>query len=232
VPIFLVPGFSQPGSVWNELVRALPGADAVAAVEIPDGLDFGATAAALAADVRDRATWVGYSLGGRLALQLALDRPEVVDALVLVSATAGIADDSARAARRVRDEADATTIERDGAAAFLTAWVDQPLFRSVPPERRALDARVAAMSAPRLAHQMRALGQGAMAPRWDRLGELVMPVTVVVGHDDAKYAEIGRRMVAALPDAALVTLPGGHSLPLEAPVALAAVVARAHATAR
>jgi hypothetical protein len=149
-----------------------------------------------------------------------------------VSATAGIDDVAERQARRARDDADAAAITRDGAAMFLAAWVDQPLFRTVPADRRALDARVAAMSTARLAHQMRALGQGAMPPLWDRLGDLRVPVTVVVGHEDAKYAEIGARIVAGLPDARLVALPGGHSLPLEVPAALAEVVARAHAATR
>lgn len=200
------------------------------AVEVPDGLDFAATAAALADATTGPAVWVGYSLGGRLVLQLALDRPEAVTGLVLVSATAGIADATARAARAEQDKADAREIEHDGVAAFLARWVEQPIFATLPPERRAVGARTAAMTTTRLAHQMRALGQGMMAPLWDRLGRLQVPVTVIVGRDDPKYTAIAEQLAAAIPDAEVTVIPGGHSLPLESPAALAAAIA--HATTR
>src|SRR5581483_8205519 len=56
-------------------------------------LPFEAAAAAVAAAVEaaagpEPATWLGYSLGGRLALRVALDRPDLVEALVLLSAAA------------------------------------------------------------------------------------------------------------------------------------------------
>jgi 2-succinyl-6-hydroxy-2,4-cyclohexadiene-1-carboxylate synthase len=229
VPIRLVPGFSQPASVWDDVVAALPTGLDAHPVDVPDGLDFADTAAALAAGGSGPALWVGYSLGGRLALQLAVDHPGSVTALVLVSTTAGIADTGERANRATQDESDARTIERDGVDAFLAHWVELPIFATLPPERRALAARTAAMSTPRLAHQMRALGQGAMAPLWDRLASVTVPVTVVTGDADAKYTAIGEDLAAALPRAEHVSIPGGHSLPLESPAALAAVIARVHA---
>ena len=82
------------------------------ALRVPDDLDFVATARRGWATRAARATYVGYSQGGRLCLQLALDRPDLVDELVLVSASPGIADDAERAARatsrrvaRARDRA-------------------------------------------------------------------------------------------------------------------------------
>lgn len=225
--IRLVPGFSQPASIWDDVTGALDPALDVAALDVPDGLSFPATAAALAGSVTAPACWVGYSLGGRLVLQLAADRPEAVRALVLVSTTAGIDDAPARSARADQDESDAQAVERDGVDAFLARWVAQPIFATLPPERRALGARAAAMTTARLAHQMRVLGQGAMAPLWDRLAEITVPVTVVTGRADAKYTAIGERLVAALPHADPVVIPGGHSLPLESPAALATVIAHA-----
>lgn len=232
MPIQLVPGFSQPASIWDDVVAALPvGLDA-RALDVPDGLDFAATAAALAAGERAPGLWVGYSLGGRLALQLALDHPKLVTGLVLVSTTAGLADPAERAARVEQDETDARAVERDGVDAFLARWVELPIFATLPPERSALDARAAAMTTTRLAHQMRALGQGAMTPLWDRLSRIAVPVTVVTGRADAKYTALGARLTTALPRAEHVTIRGGHSLPLESPAELAAVIARAHAATR
>ena len=54
---------------------------------------------------RRRAAWLGYSMGGRYALHVALRHPELVRRLVLVSATGGIDDPAERAARREGDEA-------------------------------------------------------------------------------------------------------------------------------
>jgi 2-succinyl-6-hydroxy-2,4-cyclohexadiene-1-carboxylate synthase len=63
-----------------------------------------------------------------------------------------------------------------------------------------------------------------MEPLWHRLRELSLPVTVVVGDRDPKFQAAGARMVELLPDAKLVTVPGGHSLPLEDPAAVAGVL--------
>lgn len=223
----LVPGFSQPASIWDDVVADLDPALDVRALDVPDRLGFAATASALADSVREPACWVGYSLGGRLVLRLAVDRPEAVRSIVLVSTTAGLDDAAARSVRADQDEADARTVERDGVDAFLARWVTQPIFATLPPERRALGARTAAMTTARLAHQMRALGQGAMEPLWERLAEIAVPVTVVAGRADPKYTRLGERLVAALPRADLVVVPGGHSLPLESPDALAGVIAHA-----
>ncbi|MDP9346093.1 MAG: alpha/beta fold hydrolase, partial [Actinomycetota bacterium] len=73
---------------------------------------------------------------------------------------------------------------------------------------------------------LRGVGTGAMAPLWERLGELPMPTTVVVGAEDAKFVAVGERLAAALPDAELVVVPrAGHGLPREAPQAVADVLA-------
>src|SRR5262249_2538161 len=152
-----------------------------------DGLDFVATARALG-DAGGRATYVGYSMGGRLCLQLALDRPDVVERLVLISATAGIASEAERAARRAEDEALAAQLARVGVDAFLEQWLRQPMFASLDPEAAGLDDRKRANTVARLTHQLVTLGQGVQEPLWDRLGELEMPVALIAGERDERYA--------------------------------------------
>ncbi len=159
-------------------------------------------------------------MGGRLCLRLALDRPEIVDALVLVSATPGIADAAGRSARRRADDQLAREVERDGAVAFLDRWVRQPMFAGVP-ETLGRAARFGAGDEARLAHQLRALGQGSQAPVWDRLHRLDRPVALVTGRADDKYGAIADRMLDLVRDGVHLRLPGGHSLPLEQPGALA-----------
>lgn len=229
MPINLIPGFSQPPAVWDRTRAALPVAarSAASALDIPDGQDFVGTAATLG-NAGGIGVYVGYSMGGRLALRLALDHPDLVRALVVVSASPGIELVAERTTRRAADVAHAHDIETLGVEQFLEGWLAQPLFATVPPDATMTAARTAAMSVARLKHQMTVLGQGAMEPLWSRLGELTMPVTIVVGRADARYAEIGRAMIEHIGNAHLVELDGGHALPLEQPEALATVLAAIH----
>src|SRR4051812_49138187 len=176
---------------------------------------FRATAAALGVA---EATYIGYSQGGRLALQLALDHPEVVRRLLLVSASPGIADAGARATRRDADERLAQEIERDGVDAFLERWLAQPLFATLPPERAGLDERRAENTVETLTQQLRVLGQGAQPSNWERLGEVEVPVLLVAGALDTKYVDIAARMADELPDALVEVIDGaGHACHLEQP---------------
>jgi 2-succinyl-6-hydroxy-2,4-cyclohexadiene-1-carboxylate synthase len=218
-----VHGFTQTPASWDPVLRAmqLEVGDADGRVRlfiVPRTVvssDFEATAAALGVA---EATYIGYSQGGRLALQLALDRPEVVRRLVLVSASPGIADADARATRRDADERLAEEIERDGVDAFLERWLAQPLFATLPPERAGLDERRADNTVEALTQQLRVLGQGVQPSNWERLGEVRVPVLLVVGALDSKYVEIAQRMAAQLPDARVEVLDGaGHACHLEQP---------------
>ena len=94
-----VPGFTQTVSSWGA-VRAALAVDS-SAVDVPQRATFTETASAIG-DAGGTGTYVGYSLGGRLCLQLAVDRPDVVTRLVLVSASPGLADETARGARDAR----------------------------------------------------------------------------------------------------------------------------------
>ena len=108
--------------------------------------------------------YVGYSQGGRLCLQLALDRPTSVHRLVLVSASPGIADADDRAARVDADERLAQEIERDGVDAFLERWLAQPLFATLPRERAGLDERRAGQHR-RVAHRTSSACSGRVCSR-------------------------------------------------------------------
>lgn len=222
-----VPGFSQTAATWDAVRRALPAEIDSTALEVPDGLGFAATSGALGS-AGGRGVYIGYSMGGRLCLRLALERPEIVDALVLVSATPGIVDDGQRRARRAADEGLARELERDGAAAFLDRWVRQPLFADLPDDV-AGSVRLGPGDEAQLAHQLRELGQGSQEPLWDRLEELELPVALITGNADEKYGAIADAMFGLVDDCVHVHLDGGHSLPLGQPLAVAdALVAFGH----
>jgi 2-succinyl-6-hydroxy-2,4-cyclohexadiene-1-carboxylate synthase len=222
--VVLVPGFTQTASSWNGVREVVDQSCDVVAVDVPIRETFAATADAIAARGR-RAVYVGYSMGGRLCLRLALDHPQLVRGLVLVSATPGIVDDDARAARVASDEELARSVERDGVDAFLERWLDQPLFATVPPDAPGLAERL--LLPPRhLKHCLRVLGTGVMEPMWTRLGELTMPVALVTGSLDQKYDTIALQMLERIAaPVAHVRLEGGHALPLEQPAVLGGFIA-------
>ena len=218
----LVHGFSLTSRSWEPVERLLPADWDAQAIEVPDGLDFVTTADALG-HRGSSGTWVGYSMGARLCLQLALDRPALVESLVLMSGTAGIAGARERRARREADERLANDVQRDGVGPFLERWLDQRLFETLPRDLSQLEIRTRANTVPRLQHQLRDLGQGAQEPLWDRLGSLEMPVLVMTGQWDRTYNDLGTRMAAAIGDNATIAVvpKAGHALHLERPEAVA-----------
>ncbi len=169
-------------------------------------------------------TYVGYSMGGRVSLHATLAHPEAVQRLVLIGATAGIGDPEERAARRRADDRLADHIETVGVPAFIDEWLTNPLFTGLTEATSMRTDRVRNTSAG-LAASLRATGTGTQTPLWDRLHEIVCPVLVLAGERDAKFTELGHRLVAGIPDAELVVVPGaGHSVHLEQPDATADAV--------
>ncbi len=184
-----------------------------------------AEAAGLVGEAGGVGAYVGYSLGGRLCLRLALDRPDLTRALVLIGGSPGIADAGGRAERRDADEAMARRVERDGVEAFLDTWLAGPLFATLPEEAAGREERLA-NTAEGLAYALRRLGTGVQEPLWDRLGGLRPPTLLVAGELDPKFAGIAREMAAAIgPTARAAVVPGaGHAVHLERPDETAALV--------
>jgi 2-succinyl-6-hydroxy-2,4-cyclohexadiene-1-carboxylate synthase len=224
--LLLLHGFTQTGASWAGVRRALGARYRALAPDLGAG-PWEAELDRLESLAPDQHVLAGYSMGGRLALALALRRPEPVRRLVLVSASPGLADPRERAARHAADTALADRIEAIGGEAFAREWAAQPLFADQPEAVAALahEDRLR-RSAAQHAAQLRGLGTGVMPPLWDRLSELAMPVTLVVGERDAKFRAIAERMRERLPQAALVVIPGaGHAAHLEVPAAVAEAIA-------
>lgn len=223
-------GFTQTRESWRPLAERFTKDHEVLLLDAPNhgesaGVDAGFTEAArLLADAVDGGTCVGYSMGGRLALQAALDHPHRIGALVLVSSTAGIDDETERAARRDADERLAAEIERVGTAEFLRSWLSQPMFAHLHPTDADLTARRG--NPPHaLARSLRRCGTGAQQSLWPRLADLSVPVLLVCGEDDRKFTDIACRMAASLPQAVLEIIEGaGHAPHLEQPDAFAALL--------
>ena len=167
---------------------------------------------------------VGYSQGGRMALLTALDHPDLVERLVLISASPGIPGDAAREERRAHDQALADHIEAVGTNVFLDEWLKGPIAGTghVDDETGQRDRAVRSVNTPSgLAAALRGLGQGAQPYVGDRLGELEMPLFTVSGSADTAYTQLAREMAEAAPHGTHVPIEGaGHNVILGAPRAL------------
>jgi 2-succinyl-6-hydroxy-2,4-cyclohexadiene-1-carboxylate synthase len=238
--VVLLHGFAGSTHDWDRASEALGRAGLRAiAIDLPG---HGATAAPADAtrytmaetahdlcelldDLRVRsAHWIGYSMGGRLALYLAAIKPDRVESLVLESASPGLEGAAARAARRAADEALAAEIEARGIEWFAEHWAAQPIFdsqRALPADRRAALRGRRLRNDPRgLAGSLRGLGQGAQPWLGDRLGSVRCPTLLIAGALDSKYAAIAEFLEEGLPRARRVLIPdAGHNVHLEQPEA-------------
>ena len=193
-------------------------------VASPDESDFSLDSALSA--IADSGQWpaglVGYSMGGRLALHFAAQRPDAVRRLVLESASPGLETQAERRVRRESDDELARVIEHEGVEAFIDQWERLPLFETQATAAESVRSRLRAgrlrNSVEGLAGALRGLGTGALPSLWDALPDIHVPTLVLVGGLDRRFVSTGERMAAALPDARLVVVPGaGHAVHLERP---------------
>ncbi len=155
---------------------------------------------------------VGNSYGGRIALQLALARPDLVERLLLVSP--GLPGHDWSPEVRACGEAEEEALERgdlDAATEVCVAFWAQPHVRHVvrPMQRRAFELQLDAPDSGE--HPGPAVEPAAVC----------CPTLIAVGeHDVRDFHEIGARLAGEIPGARLVTIPGAGHLPnLETPEA-------------
>jgi 2-succinyl-6-hydroxy-2,4-cyclohexadiene-1-carboxylate synthase len=231
--LVLVHGFTQTRRSWGPVADDLAADHQVVRVDAPGHGRSAAVAVDMAeggrllGEVGGRAVYLGYSMGARLGLHLALARPDRVTALVLVGGTAGIEDPRARRVRRRDDEALATELEQVGVPEFVRRWLARPLFAGLDGAAAGVEARLENTVAG-LASSLRLAGTGAQESLWARLGELEMPVLAVVGERDEAFRARAEAMAAAVgANAEVAVVPGaGHAAHSEAPEEFVAVVRR------
>ncbi|WP_217922612.1 alpha/beta fold hydrolase [Miltoncostaea oceani] len=233
VPLVLLHPFPTEAAFWRELVAALPGDRPVVLPEFP-GLGGAppradATVDGFADEVAERigreapegrAVVCGLSLGGYVALSLAVRHPDRVAGLVLADTRAEADTPEARDGRH----AAAAQVRAGGTAGFLDGFVPKLV---APGDADALARARALADAQDPEGVARALE--ALAGRADRVADLpgvAAPTLVIVGeHDGLTPPDFARTLAAGIPGAELVVIPGaGHLTALEAPDAFAAAL--------
>jgi len=221
-PQVFLHGFTQTSRSWDPYVGLLDESTPLLRVDMPGHgrsthirANLPATADLIAAQC-GLGDYIGYSMGGRAALHVALQHPHCVRRLVLISATAGIANPDERQKRRRDDEVLADTIGELGVPQFINQWLAQPMFSRLPTSQADVSDRCR-NTAEGLAQSLRDSGTGSQESLWERLHELVMPVLLVVGEEDIKFRNIAHEMKGLIGDNARleVIAEAGHTVHLE-----------------
>ncbi|MDQ6672887.1 MAG: 2-succinyl-6-hydroxy-2,4-cyclohexadiene-1-carboxylate synthase [Chloroflexota bacterium] len=236
-PLLLLHGFTGSVRAWDALRPAIRSFARLITIDlighgrsaVPDDparyslewstRDLAALLDGLELDVVDV---LGYSMGGRVALQFAVDAPERVRTLILESASPGIEDDLQRRRRMDSDAALAERILADGIEAFVAEWERLPLLA---PAAHVSEVDRLQHTAERLrnnplglANSLRGMGAGQQTPLWPALADLEPPVLLIVGERDPRYRHIAERMRALIPRCKVaVVASAGHTVHVDAP---------------
>lgn len=160
---------------------------------------------------------IGYSMGARMALHVALQHPQMVSQLVLISGTPGLATQAERSARLKSDNEMADHIEKIGTSAFIDEWLALSLFSGLT---NSTNQRIDRLrnTAKGLADSLRFAGTGTQEPQWPHLHQLSMPVHLIVGELDNKFTTIAKDMQPLLQSSEMKVVPNvGHTVHLEDP---------------
>lgn len=237
--ILLLHGFTGSGASWADFIAQsdldpsqfltpdLPGHGANIPTD-PAAYAMEATAEALMGQVgNDEPVHLyGYSMGGRLALYLALTYPDRFASLTLESASPGLKTKDERTVRCTADEALADRIVQNGIAAFVDEWEKLPLWESQSrtlkdEQRKALHEQRLRNDPQGLANSLRGMGTGAQPSLWDRLYELKIPLLLITGEYDLKFGAIAHEIQFELIHVERRVIPNaGHAVHLEQPKAV------------
>ncbi len=224
--------------MWDPVLRPMPARPAVLAVLPGHGRDpwypptdtlDGAVEAIAAGLPSDKVFLVGYSMGARVALAVALAHPDKVLGAVLVGVDPGIPSETERKVRAAWDDAEAVRVERDGLERYAAHWGSLPIFetqRRLPEILRRQRAIQRMEHTPKgIAWAMRTLGTGRMPSQWPALARTTVPLCFVAGALDEKFMALAERAACVAPHGERQVVDGaGHDVALENPDALAAIV--------
>ncbi|MBW2601566.1 MAG: 2-succinyl-6-hydroxy-2,4-cyclohexadiene-1-carboxylate synthase [Deltaproteobacteria bacterium] len=238
-PIVFFHGFMGNTKDWGDVISHLSNTYYCIAIDLPGhgkslGLaeeDMYTFSGALDATVHIMeheqaipATVVGYSMGGRFALYMAVHFSYTCSRLIIESASPGIREGYQREKRRQLDDRRADELKRSNFEDFLRSWYHQPIFETVAESEERLEQIISKRrfnDTKELAKALRGMGVGRQDSLWEYLPALYIPALLVTGERDDKYMDVLLNMAASMPNATLKTVPGrGHNVHMEDPVAM------------
>ena len=166
-----------------------------------------------------QAALVGYSMGGRLALYLALTHSEYFSKLILESASPGLKTEKERQARMASDAAVISNLKTQTIDEFITGWYSQPMFdtiRQVSGKFEELLKNRSENKAENLSKSLKFIGSGVQPSLWDILPDLKQPTLLIVGANDNKFKSVACEMQERSEAISLATIASaGHNAHFE-----------------
>ena len=219
-------------SDWDEVRAHLPDSNSTA-INIKPATNWQASIESLANSIAPGSILVGYSMGARLALGVAVEIPTKCSGLVFISGNPGLESASERNARANADEEIAARIEQatgDSSLmeSFLNDWYQATVFASLPEIIRRQEIQRKLNRAQKTWPALLRTNAVSQQPNyWPRLKDISIPTLIVAGQRDEKYKEITERFQTTASSHHLKTeiLPaGGHMVHREQPTKLAALI--------
>ncbi len=162
---------------------------------------------------------VGYSMGGRLALYVALTYSEYFSKLILESASPGLKTKKEREDRIKSDAAVISRLKTQTMDEFITSWYSQPLFDSIRQDSNKFEKLLKSRSenkAEALSKSLNSMGSGVQPSLWDVLPDLKPPTLLIVGGNDNKFKSVALEMAERSAAIRVVTIAGaGHNVHFE-----------------
>jgi 2-succinyl-6-hydroxy-2,4-cyclohexadiene-1-carboxylate synthase len=228
--ISFIHGFTQTSQSWKKFITHLRTPLCCQLIDAPGhGLSHNGARSLWQAgqdiiNTMHHGVLVGYSMGARMALHAAFLNSGKITGLVLISGTPGIQDEDERMQRHLDDTALADRISAIGVNAFITEWLQKPMFAGVVTSEEELADRQR-NTQQGLSDSLRYAGTATQSSLWERLNELSMPVLLIAGGDDKKFVHIATKMHHLMPMSTLcIIADAGHSVHLESPAEVARII--------
>ncbi|MDR7077694.1 2-succinyl-6-hydroxy-2,4-cyclohexadiene-1-carboxylate synthase [Neobacillus niacini] len=234
-PLLLLHGFTGDSSTWTSFCSVwgkhsrliIPDIIGHGQTELPEDLNRYQMEAA-AADLIfildqlgiEKVDMLGYSMGGRLALTLAITYPERIRKLILESASPGLKTEEERMQRRMKDGELANFINKHGIQSFVDYWEAIPLFSTMnnlsAPIKESIRIQRLFNNARGLANSLLGMGTGSQPSWWEKLNLLNCEVLLVTGEKDEKFCMIAEKMQSGIKRATWIVINNcGHAIHVE-----------------
>ncbi|KAK4779911.1 hypothetical protein SAY87_016017 [Trapa incisa] len=178
----------------------------------------------------EKVTLVGYSMGARITLFMALKYADKVKGATIISGCPGLRTSAARKRRRAQDDSKARILASYGLEFFLKSWYEGGLWKSLrshPHFHQVVSSRLQYGDAHSLSRVLSDMSTGRQASLWEDLKHCKVPIALIVGKSDEKFKEIAGRMSSEFPkdSCQIFEIPkSGHAVHLENPLAVARAI--------